>query len=82
MTGSTLETDEVFLARLRASMTLAPVQGTRAELQDAYQALVRYHVAAGVHCAGLVLSVRGGWRFQVLRVCMWLIRKTGHEVIE
>ncbi len=76
------ETEEAFLARLRASMTLAPVQGSRDELQAAYRELIYNRVAEGVYSAGLVLSTRGGWRFQVLRVCMWLIRKTGHEVIE
>lgn len=56
-------------------------RGSVGDIRMGVHDLVHDRIPCGVYCAGLVLSVRGGWRFKVLQACMWVLRKTGHEVI-
>ena len=62
---------------------LAPLAGTAGDIHAGLKVLVEVSVPVHVWTAGLVLSTRtNGWRGLVLNFCMWLLRKTGHEVIE
>lgn len=64
----------------RALQPPAP-RGTVGDIRMDVHDLLATRIPAGVYCAGLVLSTRGGWRFRVLQACIWVLRKTGHEVI-
>jgi hypothetical protein len=67
---------------LREASFLMHPRGSRGDLTAALAEMVYNRVPAGVRVEGLVLTTRGGWRRWVLKFAMWLIRKSGHEVIE
>lgn len=57
-------------------------RGTRDDVRQGLDELVRHRVPAGVHVAALVLTIHaGGWRSLLLRAALWALRKAGHEVV-
>ena len=80
------ESDDAYRARLVAGLSRRDPAGSLADIRAQLAEFVYGAIPVGVHVEGLVITgpydVSKGWRRWAMRLGLWLLRKSGCQVVK